>query len=175
MHVANSHPELRSPYRRDRCLSPTFPNPNPPFSTVLLQATAMPAISQRSAPTATARAGCGGASCPRGAGACRAAALVPDILLLLKLLLRCCRFDLQACRAIPSALPQLAIPWLSCRCPVPCCRYPTPATLPDGRVLIVGGVKRNGQAGYFKGVIKTQDGRKQYDNPTYNVFNPKTR
>lgn len=33
-------------------------------------------------------------------------------------------------------------------------RYPTPCTLDDGRVLIVGGVQKNGQSGYFKGGLR---------------------
>lgn len=43
--------------------------------------------------------------------------------------------------------------------------YATPATLPDGRVLVVGGVADSGEAGYHA------DDR-SLDNPTYEVYNP---
>lgn len=48
---------------------------------------------------------------------------------------------------------------------LPLCRYPGTCTLPDGKVLIVGGVKRNGQSGYGA----KPELRPTADNPTYNV------
>lgn len=45
------------------------------------------------------------------------------------------------------------------------------ATLPDGRVLIVGGVKRNGRSGW---PWDNAEGRAS-NNPTYAVFNPATK
>lgn len=43
-------------------------------------------------------------------------------------------------------------------------------TQPDGRVLIVGGVQRNGQGGY----LADPKDRANSDNPTYTVYDPKT-
>lgn len=43
--------------------------------------------------------------------------------------------------------------------------YPGAATLPDGRVLVVGGVADSGEAGYH-----AED--HSLDNPTYTVYDP---
>jgi hypothetical protein len=43
--------------------------------------------------------------------------------------------------------------------------YPTPVTLPEGKVLVVGGVLKSGYAGYA-----AKD--KSLDNPTYTLFDP---
>jgi hypothetical protein len=50
--------------------------------------------------------------------------------------------------------------------------YPTPVTLPDGKVLVIGGVAHNGQAGYFDNVKVNM--RDTYDNPTITVYDPAT-
>ncbi|KAI7837152.1 hypothetical protein COHA_009029 [Chlorella ohadii] len=50
--------------------------------------------------------------------------------------------------------------------------YPTPVTLPDGKVLVIGGVAHNGQAGYFDNVKVNE--RDTYDNPTITVYDPAT-
>jgi hypothetical protein len=49
--------------------------------------------------------------------------------------------------------------------------YPGVLTLPDGMVLIVGGVAHNGQGGWQA----LPDRRAEYDNPTYTVFDPRTK
>jgi hypothetical protein len=46
--------------------------------------------------------------------------------------------------------------------------YPTSTTLPDGRVLVVGGVNLSGKAGYW---FETWE----VDNPTYEVYDPASR
>lgn len=51
---------------------------------------------------------------------------------------------------------------------MPPCRYPGACTLPDGKVLVVGGVKQSGAAGYA-----ARD--KSKDNPTYEIYDPKAR
>lgn len=59
--------------------------------------------------------------------------------------------------------------------PPPLTRLPPPragvVTLPDGDVLIVGGVAHNGQGGWQADPAR----RDEYDNPTYVVFDPKTK
>lgn len=54
------------------------------------------------------------------------------------------RLSWQA-NSLANAVPVLVLP------PAPR-RYPTPCTLPDGRVLVVGGVKHNGQVSVSPGV-----------------------
>ena len=44
--------------------------------------------------------------------------------------------------------------------------YPTPATLPDGRVLVVGGVPDPGDAGY-DGISRHPWSNPALDNPSY--------
>lgn len=43
--------------------------------------------------------------------------------------------------------------------------YPTPVTLPDGRILVVGGVPDPGDAGY-DGITRALDAEPALDNPT---------
>lgn len=45
--------------------------------------------------------------------------------------------------------------------------YPTPCTLGGGEVLVVGGVKQGGYAGYHAKDLKL-------NNPTYTIYNPAT-
>ncbi|EFN50720.1 hypothetical protein CHLNCDRAFT_142582 [Chlorella variabilis] len=47
--------------------------------------------------------------------------------------------------------------------------YPSVLTLADGSVLVVGGVKESSQAGYVA------EDREDTDNPTYTVYDPKSR
>ncbi|EFN56008.1 hypothetical protein CHLNCDRAFT_145404 [Chlorella variabilis] len=47
--------------------------------------------------------------------------------------------------------------------------YPGVATLGDGKVLVVGGVADSGKAGYYV------EGETEYDNPSYEVYDPATK
>lgn len=51
--------------------------------------------------------------------------------------------------------------------------YPTPLTLPDGRVLVIGGVPDAGDAGY-DGITRAPDADPALDNPSYEVYDPAT-
>lgn len=53
--------------------------------------------------------------------------------------------------------------------PAPCRRYPGAATLPDGRVLIVGGTVDSGKAGYHV------EENPEFNNPTYCTYDPATK
>lgn len=46
--------------------------------------------------------------------------------------------------------------------------YPTPCTLPDGRIIVVGGVPDPGDAGY-DGITRDKWSNPALDNPTYEV------
>lgn len=51
--------------------------------------------------------------------------------------------------------------------------YPTPLTLPDGRVLVIGGVPDPGDAGY-DGITRAPDADPALDNPSYEIYDPAT-
>jgi hypothetical protein len=49
--------------------------------------------------------------------------------------------------------------------------YPSPTTLPDGRIIVVGGVPDPGDAGY-DGITRHPWSNPALDNPTYEVYDP---